>query len=199
MAILASLQDLLAGLHALLEVVHTEILETGTSDGGVVINSVIEGINLNVSLSGGRKSTLGTLASSTETTEGTLVLRHVLAVTTLEVGQEIVNHAVVKILSTQVSVSGGGLDLKDSLLNSKKRNIKGSTTKIENENILLFSLLVKTVGNGSGSWLVDDTEHVEAGDGTGILGSLTLRVIEVSRHSNDGVLKSYARRIDWQT
>ena len=45
-------ENLLAGLHALLEVVHTQVLETSPGDGRVEVNTIKEGVNLNVCLSG---------------------------------------------------------------------------------------------------------------------------------------------------
>jgi len=49
-------------------------------------------------------------------------------------------------------------------------------------------LLVKTVGNGgSATGFVDDTKNLEAGNGTGILGGLTLGVVEVGGDTDDGV------------
>lgn len=107
----------------------------------------------------------------------------------LELVGEVVNETVVEVLSAQVSVTGGRLDLEDTLLNGKEGNIECSTTQIEDEDVALtLSLLVKTVGDGSGSGLVDDTEDVEAGDKTSILSSLTLRVVEVGRDCDDGVV-----------
>ena len=80
-----------------------------------------------------------------------------------------------------MSVTGGGLDGKDTSLDGKKRDIEGTTTEIENENgLLLLGLGVETVSDGSGGGLVDDTQNLETGDGTSVLGSETLRVVEVS-------------------
>ena len=78
--------DLLDWLHALTEVVHVQVFETGTGDGGVEINTLKERIDLDVGLSGGGESTLSTLASCTETAEGTLVGGDVLTVLFLELG-----------------------------------------------------------------------------------------------------------------
>ena len=100
-----------------------------------------------------------------------------------------VDQTVVKVLTTQVSVTGSRLDLEDTLLNGKERNIEGTTTEIEDEDVALaLNLLVETVSNGSSSGLVDDTEDVKAGNETGILGGLTLGVVEVGGNSDDGVV-----------
>ncbi|KAI6761328.1 hypothetical protein HG531_001881 [Fusarium graminearum] len=109
----------------------------------------------------------------------------------LELVNEVVNETVVEIFTTQVSVTGSRLDLEDTLLNGKERDIEGTTTKIEDEDVALtLNLLVKTVGNGGSGRLVDDSENVETGDETGILGSLTLRVVEVGRDGDNGVVDS---------
>ena len=76
----------------------------------------------------------------------------------LELVDEVVHHAVVEVLAAEVSVSGGGLDLEDALLNRQDGDIKGATTKIEDEDIALLRslLLVQTVRNSSRGGLVDD-------------------------------------------
>lgn len=92
-----------------------------------------------------------------------------------------------------MSVTGGGLDLEDTLLDGEERNIEGTTTQIEDEDVAFaISLLVETVGNGSSSRLVDDTEHIETGNETGILGSLTLGVVEVGWDSDDSIVDGAA-------
>ena len=105
---------------------------------------------------------------------------HTLLVLPLELLDEVVNEAVVEVLTTKVSITSGGLDLEDTLFDRQERDIKSSSTEIENEDVLLSSgFRVKTVSNGSSSGLVDDTEDLESSDGSCILGSQTLRVVEV--------------------
>ncbi|KAF1755606.1 hypothetical protein GCK72_012056 [Caenorhabditis remanei] len=88
-----------------------------------------------------------------------------------------------------MGVSSSRLDLEDSVLNSEDGHIEGTTSKIEDENVALsMSLLVESVGDGGSSWLVDDTKDVESRDGSGILGGLTLRVVEVGWDGDNGVL-----------
>ncbi|MFS7924887.1 putative glutamate dehydrogenase, NAD-specific [Helianthus anomalus] len=63
-----------------------------------------------------------------------------------------VNHSVIKVLSTKMSVTIGRFDLKDTLFNRQKRYIKSTTTKIKDQHVLLTNtgrLLVKTISDSS--------------------------------------------------
>lgn len=96
---------------------------------------------------------------------------------------------IVEVFATQMGVASSGLDLEDTFLDGEERDIEGTTTQVEDENVALaLDLLVESVGDGSSSRLVDDTEHVETGNETSILGGLTLAVVEVGGDSNDGVV-----------
>ena len=113
----------------------------------------------------------------------------VLLVLALELVDEVVDETVVEVLTTQVSVTSSGLDLEDTLLNGQEGDIESTTTKIEDEDVALtLGLLVETVGDGSSSGLVDDTEDVETSNETSVLGGLTLRVVEVGGDSDDSVV-----------
>mmetsp|Transcript_542 Transcript_542/g.1283 ORF Transcript_542/g.1283 Transcript_542/m.1283 type:complete len:165 (-) Transcript_542:592-1086(-) len=153
-------QNLLAGIHALLEVIHAEVLEAGAGDGRVEVDPVEERVDLDVGLRGAGKCALGTLAGGAKTTQGALILGHVLTVAALEVLEKVVHHAIVEVLSSQVSVSCGGFNLEDSLLNCQERHVEGSSSEIEDEHILLLALLVEAVSDGGGGGLVDDAKHV---------------------------------------
>jgi hypothetical protein len=101
---------------------------------------------------------------------------------------EMVNETVVEVLTTQMGITGGGLDLEDALFDGKERHIESATTQVEDQNVALtLSLLVETISDGSSCRLVDDTEDVETGNETGILGSLALGVVEVGRNRNDSI------------
>ena len=64
---------------------------------------------------------------------------------------EVLHHALIEVLSTQMSVAVCRQDLKHAIVNCQQSNIKGSTTEIEHEDVLFAVLLVKTVGDGSSS------------------------------------------------
>ena len=87
-------------------------------------------------------------------------------------------------------LTSGGLDGKDTTLDVKKRNIESTTTEIVDEDVpLLLGLSgAETVGDSGGGRLVDDTENVETSNGTGVLGGLTLVVVEVGGDGDDGLL-----------
>lgn len=83
-----------------------------------------------------------------------------------------------------MGVSVGRLHLEDSLLHLKDRNIEGSSSEIVNgDNGRLGSL--KTVGKGGGGRLVNDSKDLKTGDGSGVLSSLSLGVIEVGGDGDD--------------
>ena len=75
---LSVLDDLLNGLDGTLEGLVVDVLETGTGDLGVEVLAVEEGVDLDGGLGTVGESTLGTLASGSQTAEGTGVVGHVL-------------------------------------------------------------------------------------------------------------------------
>ncbi|KAH6607458.1 hypothetical protein Trco_003771 [Trichoderma cornu-damae] len=105
----------------------------------------------------------------------------------LELGHHVANQVDVEILTTKVGVTVGGLDLEDTVLDLKDGDVEGTTAKIVDSDDAV-GLLLKTIGQGSGGGLVDDTEDIEAGNLTSILGALTLSIVEVCGNSNNGVL-----------
>ena len=111
----------------------------------------------------------------------------------LELSNAEVDENIVKIFTTQVSMSVGSLDFENSILDREKGDIEGTTTEIEDEDVpLALVLLVKTVSNGGSSWLVNDTLNVEACDCSGILGGLSLGIIEVSWDGDDSILNTFS-------
>ena len=193
-------ENLLDGLHGRSEEILTEFLESSSGDGSVEVDTFEERVDLDGGLGGGGERSLGSLAGGSESSKSSSVGREILLVLSLEfsnkVGDESVvarrqslretrererkNEPVVEILSSEMSVSGGSLDLEDTLLNREERDIESSSSEIENENVLLSDgLLVESVSDGGGGRLVDDSENVHSGDDTGVLGGLSLRIVEV--------------------
>jgi hypothetical protein len=63
----------------------------------------------------------------------------ILLVHPLELLDKVVDHTVIKVLTTKMSVTNCSLDLKDTLLDSEERDIKITTSKVKDKNILSTS------------------------------------------------------------
>ncbi|TRY71712.1 hypothetical protein TCAL_11486, partial [Tigriopus californicus] len=98
--------------------------------------------------------------------------------------------AIIKILPTQVRISSGGLNFKHSILNGQDGDVKSPAPQIEDQHVTLSSLallLVQPVGNGRGSRFIDDPQHFQSGNGSGIFGGLSLRIVEIGGNCHHGV------------
>ena len=173
------LQHLLNRLQGLPEQVDIDLLELGAGKSLREVIATLKALNLQLSRHLARQSTLGLLDLTLQLAERALVLRDISAGLSLVELDKVVHDAVVKVFSSQVGVSGGGEDLEHTVVDAEERDIECSSSEIVDDDLALATLLVKTVGDGGGGGLVDDTENVETSDGTGILGGLTLGVVEV--------------------
>jgi hypothetical protein len=181
-------EDLLDGLESSTEEILAKFLETSTGERGVKIDTLEERIDFDGCLSGGGESSFSTLASGSEATESTGVAGEILFEFPLELLDEVVDETVVKVLSTKMGVTSGSLDFKDALFDGQKRDIESSSAEIEDENVTLAdNFLVETVSDGGSGGFVDNTEDVKTRDDTGVLSSLSLRVVEVSGDGYDSV------------
>ena len=70
---LGALKDLLNRFKSIMEEILAELFKTGTSEGSVEINTLIEQVNFDRCLGGRKKGTLSMLASSVETMNSTSV------------------------------------------------------------------------------------------------------------------------------
>jgi hypothetical protein len=173
------LDNLLDGLHGLPEELHVEFFELGTGKGLREVVAVLERLDFDLSglLTG--EGTLGLLDLTLQLAHSPKVLGDVGTGLLLVALDKVIDDTVVEILTTKVSVTSGGQDLEDTIINRKEGNIEGSTTEIVDDDLGLALAFVETVGDGSGSRFVDDTKNLEAGNGSGILSGLTLSVVEV--------------------
>ncbi len=130
---------------------------------------------------------LGLLGRFPEPLHRHLVLAEVDAVLTAESLDQVVDDPLVPVVATEMVVAAGGLDLDDALGELQQRDVEGAATEVEDEDGLLLGALVEAVGQRRCGGLVDDPQHVEAGDLPGFLGRLPLRVVEVGRDGDHRV------------
>ena len=82
-----------------------------------------------------------------------------------------------------MGVAVGGFHLKNAVADFQNRDIESTAAEVVNRNSF-FALLVEAVSQRGRGRLVDDAEHFEARDLAGVLGRLTLAVVEVGRNGD---------------
>ncbi len=85
-----------------------------------------------------------------------------------------------------MGVAVGGLDLEDAVTDVQDGDVKRPAAQVEDQNRLV-GLLVEAIRQRRGGRLVDDADHVQAGDLAGVLGRLPLRVVEVGGYGDHRV------------
>ena len=87
-------------------------------------------------------------------------------------------------------IAGSSLDGENAALNVEERNIKGTAAEVIDEDVPLLLRLARaeTIRDGGRGRLVDDAEHLQIGNGSGVFGRLSLVVVEVRWHGDDGLL-----------
>ncbi len=141
---------------------------------------------VDLGLGGGGKLDLRLFRRLLETLQGQLVLLQVDALLLLELVGEIFDQTHVEILATKEGVAISGFDLEHPIADFQNRHVERATAEIVNgDDAGLF--LVKAVGERRRRRLIDDAHHLKAGDLAGILGCLTLGIVEIGRHRDHGL------------
>ena len=108
------------------------------------------------------------------------------AVRVLELADQPVHDPLVPVVTTEVRVPGGRLDLEHALAEVEDRHVERAAPEVEHEDGLVV-VLVEPVGQRGRGGLVDDAQDLEARDLAGLLGGLALGVAEVRGHGDDGL------------
>ena len=102
-----------------------------------------------------------------------------------------VDDALIPVVAAEAVVARGRAHLDGRevvvLAHLKQGDVEGAATEVEDEDELVFLALVEAVGERRSGRLVDNAQHVEARDLAGLLGGLTLGVVEVRRYGDDRV------------
>ena len=182
-------------LHASLEELGTQLVETRSRNLGVEIDTLVESVDLEVGLRAGRERALQALARGAQSADRALVRDEVVLVLALELLAKVLDQDVVNVLAAEMRVAAGGLDLEDAVVDRDHGAVERAAAKVVDQHVLLVAALVEAVRHGGRRRLVDDAQHVEAGDGAGVLGRHALRVAKVRRHRHDRVLDLEAEQV----
>ena len=101
-----------------------------------------------------------------------------------ELVRQIVDDALVEILAAEEGVAVGRLDLEHAVADLQHGDVEGAAAEIVDRD-LAAALLFQPVGERGRGRLVDDAQHLEAGDPAGVLRRLALGVVEIGRHRDD--------------
>jgi hypothetical protein len=109
----------------------------------------------------------------------------------LELGDDVVDDALVEVFTTQEGVAVGGQHLELLLAvdvgDLDDGHVEGAAAQVVHGDLAVaLFLLVQAEGQGRSGGLVDDALDFQAGDAAGVLGGLALGVVEVGRHGDDG-------------
>jgi hypothetical protein len=185
------LQSLANGVNSLRDKRVDELLELGPGHLRVdVLRSRSIGSDerkVDVGLEGRGELDLGLLGSLTNTLDSHAVTVEIDTLLFLELLDQVAHQDDIKVLATEMGITVGRLDLEHTALNLQNGDIESSTSKVVHGNDVV-GRLVKTVGKSSSSGLIDNTEDIETGDLSSVLGGLTLGVVEVGRDSDNGIL-----------
>ena len=139
---------------------------------------------IDVRLHGAGEFTLGLFTGFFEALQGHFIAAQVDALIFFELGSHIINDVLVEVLTTEEGITVSRFDFEYAITQFEDGDIEGTATEVKNGNFL-FALFVQTIGQRSGSRLVDDTQNFKTCDLSGVLSGLTLGVVKVSRNGND--------------
>ncbi len=185
------LQRLAARLDGLLDKVGHQRLELGAGQlhrqmlrTGLVSRDERQ---VDLGLRGRRQLDLGLFGGFLQALQRELVVAQVDALLLLELVGEVADQAHVEVFTTEEGVAVGRLHLEHAVTDLEDRDVEGAAAEVVHGDRAGLRL-VKTIGERCSGRLVDDAQHFEAGDLAGVLGGLTLCVVEISRNGDDGLL-----------
>jgi len=136
------LEDTFNGLNTLSEERHAKFFKFCSWNLYVKIFTFSKSLTVNFWLMWCRKNSLGLLTLGPESPHSFSVGSDVNASLLLECLDAEVDHYVVKIFSTQMSITICGFDFENTVINGEQRHVKCASTKVENENVLLTLVLL---------------------------------------------------------
>ena len=139
-----------------------------------------------------RQPALGGFGSQPQLLQRLGVGREIHAMPRLDVREQPLDDRPVEVVAAEMRVAVGRQDLEDAILDPEDGDVEGAAAEVVDGDHALGQLL-ESVGERSCRRLVDDAQHLEAGDAAGVLGRLALGVVEVGRHGDDGSLDRLAR------
>ena len=141
-------------------------------------------VNLGCRRSG--KLLLCLLGCVSQSLKSHLISGKVYTLSLLELGNHPVRDALIIVITTKMGIAVCRQYLDDAITDIDDGNIERATAEIINHDLLLF-FIIKAIRKCCSCRLVDDTLYIKTCDLTGILGSLSLGIIEICRNRDDSL------------
>jgi hypothetical protein len=109
-------------------------------------------------------------------------------------GQQVVGQRAVVVVAAQRRVAAGGDDFEHAAREPQDGDVEGAAAQVVHR-VDAFAGVVQPVGDGGGRRLVDQAQHLQAGQLRRVLGGLALAVVEVGRHRDDGAVQVVVERV----
>ena len=147
-----------------------------------------------------RELNLGLFSSILQTLQSQNILREIHARITAEFSNQIVNDALIEVFAAEERITVRGKHFKllvtVNVGNVNDRNIERAAAQVvHSDRAVRRAALVHTKGQCRGGRLIDDALHIQTSNTSGILRRLTLTVIKVGRHRNNGLRHGLAKII----
>ena len=190
------LDDLLEGSLGALKQIRGHFLELCAGEGLIQVDGAISGhrevLQRDVCAHRAGQFLLCLLGCCAQTLKCNRILGEICTALGLHLLDQPVNDALIPVIATQAVIACGCADLNGGeavviLADFQQGDVEGTATEVEDQNELVFLALFEAVGQCRSGRLVDDTQDVQACDLSGILGCLTLCVVEVRRNGDDRV------------
>nr|QES95443.1 heat shock 70 kDa protein [Philasterides dicentrarchi] len=187
-------QDFFDRGHTVFEVLQAQFFEFSSGDGDNEVFRFGQRVDFDGGLGGGGQDSFGSFTLGSQSSQGSGVSSDINSFFLQEVGSTEVDQFLIEIFSSQVGVSGGGFNFEDSFIDGQQGNVESSSSQIEDQNVSFsLSFFVQSVGNSGGGGFVDDSQYVQSGDGSGVFGGQSLRVVEIGGDGNDGVFDGFGQ------
>ena len=98
-----------------------------------------------------------------------------------------VDDSLIPVVTTEMCVAVRALYFKHSIADFEHAHVERSAAQVENQNSFVFAALVKPVRKRSGGWFVNNAQHFETGNLSGLFGCGSLCVVKICGHRDHGL------------
>ena len=139
----------------------------------------------------GRQFDLGFFSGFFESLQSHWIFANVDAFFLAEFLADKINEALIEIIATEMSVSIGCKHFEDAIADIENGNVECPAAEIKDGDTRILALF-QAVGECRSGWFVDDSLDFKSSNFSSVFCCLTLRIVEISRHSDHSTINFFA-------